>query len=77
MQQRYTVHSMSEEPITTSAVLPGGQVVEAQVLGLVVELIPQGGGATLTLRYVPTDMIGDKALFTVGNGVTTRFELTL
>ena len=65
MDFRFKVHSASQGPMTTQATLPGGQVVEATVQGMVAELVSDDGTMSQTYRFIPEDFAAATELFAV------------
>ncbi len=75
MEVNYTVHSCTEDAVVVKA-LVAGREVEATIMGLVVELNSEDGTMSHVLRLTPEDMAEAKAMFAVGNKVTSTFTLT-
>jgi hypothetical protein len=69
----YVVNSCTIDPVAVSVDYEG-QMVEATVLGLVVELVSEDGRTSQTLRYVPADLPADQAKFEPGATITVTYE---
>ncbi len=72
-----TVHTCSPEMMASTATLPSGAVVQAQVKGLVVELVSGDGSTYPTIRIIPDNygMSFDdaQALFAPGAAIDVSF----
>ena len=67
------VHSVSEEMVKVTAQLNGADI-EAEVPGLVVELVSADGRMAHTLRFVPEDMADAHALFMTGADIEALYQ---
>ena len=77
MKIEYRVHRVSGHMIPTQATLPGGEPVEATVIGIEVELVPTAGpSSSITLRYVGADRNAAAAFFHEGDVVAVPWDQT-
>jgi hypothetical protein len=73
MQLAYTVHSCAPTPVTAT-VTRNGKEMQVTIPGLVVELVPDDGTATMTLRFIPDDMEAALALYAVDAHLHATFS---
>ena len=72
MEIKYRVHSV-EQQLVTALVTLNGEQVQAQVPGLVVEIVSDDGLMGHTLRLVPHDMEAALALFVLDTEIVSTF----
>lgn len=71
---KFRVNSVALEPITQEVTLESGQKVEAQVQGLVVEMVEVDGKNTFTRRFIPADMADALELYAQDAVIVVTFQ---